>query len=1077
MTLTANQPIAAGYEPIPGYVLEAKLGEGGFGEVWRCDAPGGVKKAIKFVFGSTEQRRGQREQKSLDRIKGVKHPFLLSLERYEIVDDRLTIVTELADGSVEDLYEDARQHGKTGIDAKSLLGYLRETADALDYLHRDFQLQHLDIKPGNLLLVGGHIKVADFGLVKDLRDVTQSVVGGLTPVYAPPEVFDGRPSLHSDQYSLAVMYQEMLTGVRPFSGKTIAQLATQHIHSAPNLRSLPPHQRPILARALEKDPERRFGCCSDLIAALSQPAGSSPIAVASSPKKPDLMPALPVHDLGPIEDLVGNSPDGHSTAERTLVIAVGGMGGACVAELRRRAAAEHSTCKADWFSVHIDTDRDCLTSVERQIGGTGSGGHWPVPTPLGSPQSYRHGGASKFQTLSRRWIYNIPRDGRTGGMRPLGRLAMLDHADVIDAAVTRAYQSAAGETPGTDAAAATGQRLRIFLVGSLCGGTASGMLLDLAPRVRTLVDAAGGHDVEIVPLLSVGSFRSHPKHILGLPNSIAAATELQHYLRAGGSYPGDRGVNWPSVPAARNPLRGTYLLSDGEVGGQQVSAAATIIDYIWTSACGAGAWLESGRRQECEAQCTIGPTVRSVGVSRLDNIADTEDLSLAIAAARLRLVRWLGRPRHDAELSGHAEQMVQAAGLSISAAVAADRWWSSVGGRESMLRDFAKQLVPPDDESETWVDPHLSVAELAATYLAGRGLSGWTKERSAKISAGLNSAVGELLKGQRLSLADMQTVVAEVFQKIAGSVDPANSQTAPVTDDAEARLLDADGWSEQRFAAALETALQRAAIDATHQIRQQAQQVAARLQARIRDRARFIAAAIQSVVAADASDSGSTAMTAIDDNPWTKLPGEMADRFESIQRQLQLELGQRVMDLEVEPPPAPAFAGELLSVAVELSRAAIGDGKARRPGNSREVKSATQSGGDTSLAIGSTAQLTVGAGEHRFRSYETTEQGLQALPPVLLRCGGSTRRLVVCAGDGQIETITEQLRTAEVPGGSSSLNIALSFFQSPGIQPTLIQEASGIGMQPVLQLLSGGCGADPAGAVQRLHSRTDIAWN
>ena len=148
---------------------------------------------------------------SLDRIKTVKHPFLLSLERYEVTDGRLTIVTELAEGSVEDLYDSALADGAKGLPIADLMRYLYETADALDYLHRDFQLQHLDIKPGNLLLVGGHVKVADFGLVKDLRDVTQSVVGGLTPVYAPPEVFDGRPSMHSDQYSLAVVYQELLT--------------------------------------------------------------------------------------------------------------------------------------------------------------------------------------------------------------------------------------------------------------------------------------------------------------------------------------------------------------------------------------------------------------------------------------------------------------------------------------------------------------------------------------------------------------------------------------------------------------------------------------------------------------------------------------------------------------------------------------------------------------------------------------------------------------------------------------------------------------------------------------------------
>ncbi len=226
MTVKTTQTIAPGYEPITGYTLEKKIGEGGFGEVWLANAPGGLKKAVKFVFGANDARRGSRELKSLERIKGVHHPFLLTLERFGIVDDRLVIVTELADGSLEDVLKRHQDRGSCGIPRAALLSYLHDAADALDYLHGSYQLQHLDVKPGNLLLVGGHVKVGDFGLLKDLREIDHSVIGGLTPIYAPPELFDGRPCINSDQYSLAVMYQELLTGTRPFSGRTIAQLAT-----------------------------------------------------------------------------------------------------------------------------------------------------------------------------------------------------------------------------------------------------------------------------------------------------------------------------------------------------------------------------------------------------------------------------------------------------------------------------------------------------------------------------------------------------------------------------------------------------------------------------------------------------------------------------------------------------------------------------------------------------------------------------------------------------------------------------------------------------------------------------------
>ena len=211
MTKTASETICEGYEPIPGYVVEELIGQGGFGEVWRASAPGGLKKAVKFVFGDQGSERSRRELKSLERIRGVQHPFLLTLERFEAVNKRLVIVTELADGSLEDVYHKYRDRGSCGIPADELLRHLHDAADALDYLHDSYQLQHLDVKPGNLLMIGGHVKVADFGLLKDLQDADCSIVGGLTPVYAPPELFDGRPSLHSDQYSLAVMYQELPT--------------------------------------------------------------------------------------------------------------------------------------------------------------------------------------------------------------------------------------------------------------------------------------------------------------------------------------------------------------------------------------------------------------------------------------------------------------------------------------------------------------------------------------------------------------------------------------------------------------------------------------------------------------------------------------------------------------------------------------------------------------------------------------------------------------------------------------------------------------------------------------------------
>src|SRR6201981_559070 len=101
---------------------------------------------------------------------------------------------------------------------------MAEAAEALDLMNREHQLQHLDIKPQNLFLNHNHVKVADFGLVKVLEGKVASVTGGVTPVYAAPETFDGLVSRFSDQYSLAIVYQELLTGQRPFNGTTVQHL-------------------------------------------------------------------------------------------------------------------------------------------------------------------------------------------------------------------------------------------------------------------------------------------------------------------------------------------------------------------------------------------------------------------------------------------------------------------------------------------------------------------------------------------------------------------------------------------------------------------------------------------------------------------------------------------------------------------------------------------------------------------------------------------------------------------------------------------------------------------------------------
>src|SRR5262249_29886747 len=261
--------------PTPGYRLSEPLGSGGFGEAWKCEAPGGLFKAIKFVFGNlnsldVDGARAEQELKALNRVKEVRHPFVLSMDRIEVVEGELVIVMELADRNLHDAFEESLSAGLVGIPRDTLLGYVRDAAEALDHMNEQHNLQHLDIKPRNLFLVSNRVKVADFGLVKHLDRSGGSGVlgGGVTPLYAPPETFSGNISGRSDQYSLAIVYQELLTGQRPFTGTNARALAQQHLHGDPELRALPEGERPVVARALSKDPDKRFPNCLAFVRAL-----------------------------------------------------------------------------------------------------------------------------------------------------------------------------------------------------------------------------------------------------------------------------------------------------------------------------------------------------------------------------------------------------------------------------------------------------------------------------------------------------------------------------------------------------------------------------------------------------------------------------------------------------------------------------------------------------------------------------------------------------------------------------------------------------------------------------------------
>ena len=129
-----------------GYQLNERIGVGGYGEVWSAVAPGGLKKAVKLVYGYHDENRAQTELKAMARVKEVRHPFLISLERIEIHEGQLIVVSELADGNLAEVYEACVSQGNDGIPRDELLKYIGDAAEGLDYLYETHSLQHLNVK-------------------------------------------------------------------------------------------------------------------------------------------------------------------------------------------------------------------------------------------------------------------------------------------------------------------------------------------------------------------------------------------------------------------------------------------------------------------------------------------------------------------------------------------------------------------------------------------------------------------------------------------------------------------------------------------------------------------------------------------------------------------------------------------------------------------------------------------------------------------------------------------------------------------------------------------------------------------
>lgn len=171
--------------------------------------------------------------------------------------------------------------GDQSLTLPFIVEVVAQVADALDYAH-SHRVVHRDVKPANILITADNrVKITDFGIARlDTSNLTQEGQLLGTPNYMAPEQIQGRDVDHrADLFALGVVLYEMLTRHKPFQGENLTVVSHRIVydHFTPPkdyVKNLPPGLEGILARALEKDPNRRYQKAKEMVGDLRRLTGA-----------------------------------------------------------------------------------------------------------------------------------------------------------------------------------------------------------------------------------------------------------------------------------------------------------------------------------------------------------------------------------------------------------------------------------------------------------------------------------------------------------------------------------------------------------------------------------------------------------------------------------------------------------------------------------------------------------------------------------------------------------------------------------------------------------------------------------
>jgi serine/threonine protein kinase len=273
--------LEAGRQPLPGFTLRGRIGAGSLGEVWNARDPSGRPVALKFLDCRALRPSAVAAEIRMARsVQQLQHPNFIELLGVYPSRHYLVLCMERADGNLEGLRRAYQEEAGLNIPADHALDLLDQAAAGLDFLAglrlpgfnlSSGGLQHCRVRPGNLLLVGETVKLADFGLCAGWTTHRRRRRGRSR--YAPPELHRGQPAPGTDQYALAVTYLLLVTGERIFC--TGASAATPEALPV-DLAQVPDNELPVITRGLHTQPSARWPSCQDFIGALRQAVRAAP---------------------------------------------------------------------------------------------------------------------------------------------------------------------------------------------------------------------------------------------------------------------------------------------------------------------------------------------------------------------------------------------------------------------------------------------------------------------------------------------------------------------------------------------------------------------------------------------------------------------------------------------------------------------------------------------------------------------------------------------------------------------------------------------------------------------------------